>query len=315
MSLSAYDSTTGLTHIAKLISAGQQQLSDRLELPEPSVRLDIASRNDDQTRVFKHLHQSCMLHSSIFQRVNQVKLVYLLDAYRIMVEQKNPAGIYAMARSILELAAFLADVARRLSPFSDARTLWQDRGVGFFRVIVRARFGTSDPQKQRALVEAGISKDDVKPFHILTCIDHLAKDKANAWVRPYYDFLCDYVHRNMSSQTISAAEMTHGGLAISPGGGMIYMMQHGPIVVNQYPANNQAEYAREQTAPRAASLADLALRTLNALPNTPYSEAELVEKTGYRLGVKALARPLKPDDLCFCGSGMNYGRCHVKRQC
>jgi hypothetical protein len=308
------DSNSALGHIDEIITSGQKDLCARVELPEMDFRFDISRLQHDEALLFKSLHQSCMVHAAIFRRANQVKLVYQLAGFRSMTHQKNPIGIYAMARSLLEFAAFTSEVRRKLSSIqSDAQKLWSDRGQEFFTTIVRARFGTSNPEKKKVLLDHGVKPDDAKPFHILTCIQKTAKRLESNWLESHYDFLCDFVHHNLSSQTIAAAQSNVSNVASSAQGGMLITPQPGLNVVYAYPADNQAKYAIDQTAVRAAMCADLVLNALNTLPESPYSNAEILAKTGHPLGVGQFNRAIGENDPCYCGSGMKYGRCCGKR--
>lgn len=300
-----------LKHIDDLILSGRQFLRTPLELPEPSARLEIESRQHNETRLFKHLHQGCMLHAEAFRRTNQIKLVYVLEAYATMTKKKNPLGIYAMARSLLEFAGFVTDVNRRLRAVREQRNSWRDRGPAFFKVIVRARFATSNPEIKRVIMDQGMSEDDTKPFHIMTCIENVSKHHQFSWFKSHYDFLCDYVHHNLSSQTVAAARMRTGQFTPA-GGGALMTPALGPQVTYAYEVEAQSDYALSETAARAAMSAELALHSINTLPYTPYTESEVLSMTGHRLGVTELPRPPRPDDPCFCRSGMKYGRCHGK---
>src|SRR2546426_12704269 len=78
-----------------------------LDLPEPALRLILQARAPDQTRMFRHLHQSCLMHSIAFKRANEIKLLYLIDAYMRMADPVNALGLFSAASRLLEFNAFL----------------------------------------------------------------------------------------------------------------------------------------------------------------------------------------------------------------
>lgn len=129
----------------------ESQMSMRLELPEPGLKLDLKSRESVE-RQFKHLHQSCWCHAENFRRANQIKLPYIIRAYLTSLEAENPLGVFSGARMCLEFHAFLRRVIDGLAAAaSGSESAWRDRGMQFFATIVRARFATSNPELRDAL--------------------------------------------------------------------------------------------------------------------------------------------------------------------
>jgi hypothetical protein len=292
----------------------------------PATRLRLESRAQDASRTFKHIQQMCLLHTSSFRNVNQIKLVYLIEAYLAVVDAKTPLGIYSAARSLLEFAAFNFDVARRLSNASEGDSKdWLARGQAFFGVIVRAAFGSSDPKAVALLLEAGTAKEHTKPFHINDSLKSFGKEKGSESMLEHYDMLCDFVHHNLSSGTITATSIRYGTVAHSHGGGMLLLSKPGAIICRRFPAPDQVLFAMNQTAAVALMNVEAAVRWINKCPESPFTPSEILNMTGHEFGMAQL-RPsvaVRPDrsegkdnlpktgrnDLCPCGSGKKFKRC------
>jgi hypothetical protein len=227
-----------------------------------------------------------------------------------MTNAANPIGIFAGARSLLEYHAFLQYVVTRLNRAATGEPKeWKSRGEEFFRVVVRAKYGTSDPVKQRALEAQGLGKDQSKPFHVLTCIDEIAKSEQYSWMRSHYDFLCDYVHHNLSSQSVSTVGGTVAEEVRSAKGKLIFKTPT-PVIRYQYPSAIQTCYAIEQTASRAALNMKGAFDCLNTCPESPFTPLELQQSTGTPLGLVGLRQKVGRNDACPCGSGEKFKKCH-----
>ncbi len=296
-----------------------------IQFPEPSFRLDVASRASDLTRMFKHIHQSCLLHVCNFLVGNEVKLTYLIAGYTTMVEAENPFGVYSSARNLLELNAVLYEVSRRLIECKEGNESdWRSRGEKFFGLIMRARFATSDPEKAELLLNERVSKKHLKPFNIMNCIKNLAAEADFTDVWGQYASLCDFVHHNLSSQTTSNVGSVTSDVARSSGGGAIFMPTAGPVTQYQYPVQKKAGMAIDETAVCALRNTQGVIRRLNRLPRTPYSVSEIQDMTGTPLGVTyhgqisqaGLVQPsssttkrIGRNDPCPCGSGKKYKRC------
>ena len=246
----------------------------------------INARALDQTRLFKHLHQSCLLHAAAFKRVNEIKLLYLIDAYVRMAEPVNALGLFSAARALLEFNAFLYEVTRRLFEASKGdASAWRQRGEQFFSVIVRARYATSDPQLLTALSDAGLGTATLKPFNVMHCLETLTQEPRFANIRARYDRLCDFVHHNFSSQTVSHSGMSVGTVARSTTGGKILLSQPGPILRYEYPAEVAARRALAVTIQGAAEDVQASLSWLNPCPAHPFTQEELLKFTGISTGV------------------------------
>lgn len=295
------------------------QVEAPIEFPEPALRLEMESRNSDPVRIFKYLQQMCLLHTQGFISANQIKLVYVVDAYIQMVDSANPIGVYACARGLLEFNAFLFDVTKRLLAVSEGDAKhWRSRGEEYFGLIVRARFGTSDPSKAELLSSSGISKKHLKPFHISEAIKELSRESSFLDVALHYDLLCDFVHHNLSSQTVSNVGSFVSDTARSSGGGEILLKTPGPITRYQYPANSKAVKAIEETATIALRNVEGSIRWVNRCPESLFQRREIRNMTGTDFGLVEIpglsVKPQVPrgtgrNDPCPCGSGKKFKRC------
>jgi hypothetical protein len=119
------------------------QVSLPIQFPEPRPVLDLESRRGSEVRMFKHLHQQTVLHRENFCRGNQIKHLYLVDAYIDLAKSRNPLMPYLVARTMFELSAFLHEVSTRLvEAASLSEQNWRQAGEKFHGEIVRARFAT-----------------------------------------------------------------------------------------------------------------------------------------------------------------------------
>jgi hypothetical protein len=301
----------------------RQKYRESKELIEPGLVLNLDARGGDPTREFKHLHQMCMLHSLGFRAQNEIKMGYLIQAYVTAAEAKNPIGVFATARAALEQHAFLEYVARRLEAVRAASAPdWRARGMKFFDVVVRAKFGTSDPQKTQKLAEQGF--DAPKPYHVITCLEHLAKQVEFTWAQAHYDFLCDYLHPNLSSQTVAVTGIRMGTHV--RGDDMRTLLSRSPTAIQnyEYPSTAWSSFAIERTSTQALANVDAALDLLRVTPDSPFRAEEVLQSTGSALGMPFIPpsssqrpesgapRPtaVGRNDVCPCGSGKKYKKCH-----
>lgn len=300
------------------------RISRPIEYPEPSLRLDLQSRSDDEMRMVKHLQQSCLFHSLALHAANEIKLVYLIDGYLTMHLSANPIGLYSFARAMLEFAAFVHETRRRLIEVRERDELhWRPRGEEFFSLLIRARFGTSNPHHAELLVREGASKANVKVFHVEKSVESLAAVQGFETVHSEYAKLCDFVRHNLSSHTIAWAGLRQGTVAHSSGGGEIHLAAPGPILCYQYPSAANAQLAANETAPMAAKLSKATVEWVNDSPEIPYTPQELLRMTGSHFGVarpkpsihtatSASARRVGRNELCPCGSGEKFKHCCLR---
>jgi hypothetical protein len=161
-----------VTELRRLLQGIKEHVETPLELPEPAMKLDLDldSRESDAKRLAKHLQQMSIPHGEAFRRTNQIKSAYLGQGYLDMADALNPLGIYAFARSLLEFHAFIHYVSGQLRRIAASDKSWRDRGNEFFRLLVRARYASSAPDKRAALLSDGIPEKDIKPIHINDCL-------------------------------------------------------------------------------------------------------------------------------------------------
>lgn len=203
-----------------------------------------------------------------------------------MVDHANPIGIYSAARGLLEFNAFLFDVTDRLlSVVNGDQRQWRSRGEEFFGLIIRARFSTSDPSKANLLVLNGISKKHLRPFNITDSIRRLSLEAGFTDIAAHYDLLCDFVHHNLSSQTVSNVGTFVSDRAKASGGGTILMKTTAPITRYDYPATSKIVKAAEETATVALRNAEHAIGWLNRCPESPFNQSEINKMTGTRFGM------------------------------
>jgi hypothetical protein len=292
----------------------------KFQLPEPSLTLDLDSRRGSERRLFNHLHQMCSMHGEAYRHGNGIKLTYLIDAYIGMVDRENPLGTYSAARVLLEFNAFLHEVRTKLRAKAErARSDWYGAGQEFFRILVQARYGTTNPKYREFLRGEGLSSSKLTPFHISDCIKGLSAEPEFAKMSSRYDVLCDFVHHNLSSQMAANAGGfigTRAGLEGAPGS--IVMNKPAPIIQFQFPIPAKAARAVEDTASGAFADAQASLRWLNETPTTPYDEAELIRRTGSSNGFQAQGDSSRParnianvgrNEPCPCGSGKKLKHC------
>jgi hypothetical protein len=312
-----------LNQLKALHASLAAQVSRPKQLPEPAIVLNLAARRDSTVRLFTHLHQMCLGHAELFRATSQINLLYLIDGYVRMAEGQNPLGMYGSARALLEFSAFIHEVCSRLkSAASQPKEKWRQAGEEFFAIVVRARHGTSSPEKADLVRKAGAPAGAVKPFHIIECIKNLVKEPGNESATGRYDHLCDFVHHNLSSQTLGNAGSTIRAAARSSGGGAIVFPKPGPITQFQYPLPSKAKMALDDTGPFAHFDATISVKWINLIPGSPYSPEHVFEITGSRLGMLELRPPRRPKPVspyaetkvgrnqqCPCGSGKKYKKC------
>jgi hypothetical protein len=271
-------------------------VSRPIQLPEPSFILDLDSRHGTEARIFRHIHQMCLLHTENYSAANQIKHLYLVDAFFALAQAPNPLAMYAIARSMFELSAFLHEVQKRLEATSLALTSknWQQVGERFFGLIVRARFATTHPIIRNMLLQQSVSQVRLKPFNVARCISNLATHHEHVDAETRYAILCDFVHHNIGSSTTANSGSGTSDVAQSSGGGMIFGT--GPMTITQYeyPVSGKIDNALDELAPGFLRDSLACVQWLNLTPAGPFSQ-ELVEAmTGSALGFEVLREPRRP---------------------
>ena len=106
---------------------------------------------------------------------NQIKHLYLVDAYIDLAKSKNPLMPYLVARTMFEFSAFLHEVRTRLiRAASLADQNWQQAGEKFHGEIVRARFATGKRDLKDLLLASGVPEKRLEPLNVTNCIQGLA---------------------------------------------------------------------------------------------------------------------------------------------
>jgi hypothetical protein len=307
---------SALTSLHKFNLQAIHAFNRAIRFPEPGYKLELSERAGSELRQFKHLHQVCSLHAEHYGLANQIRTTYLVDSYLCAVTRLNPMGIYSAARGILELHAVARYVQFHLEesikgPFGE----WRERGIRYFDVIMRARFGTSDPNKAAHLKSHGMDDKYLKPFRIRAAREFLGKKCA--WVNEHYESLCDFVHPNLSSQTSAGAYAGEANVVAQSSGSVLLMNNSVPIIHYEFPMPEGGKAAALLTAERALESV-LGTAKASDFPHSPFTEEELLKMTGSRLGMEVVSKQTRGDgrlrkvgrnEACPCGSGKKYKKC------
>ncbi|MDN5855278.1 MAG: hypothetical protein L0K86_21025 [Actinomycetia bacterium] len=263
------------------------------QLPEPALVLNLDSRRKSDIRTMKHVHQMCILHRENFWTSNQIKQLYLVDAFLTLSKAENPLGLYAIARSILELSALLHEVRERLVETTLRLTEqnWRQVGETFFGLITRARFATTHPTLRDALAQGGFPSGRLKPFNITHCVTNLAAHQDHRDAATRYEALCDFVHHNLGSSTTANSGTGVADAARSSGGGVVF--GNSPVTITQYeyPARGKTARALNELAPDFLRDALACVQWLNLIPDGPFPPELLEAVTGSRFGFEVLREP------------------------
>jgi hypothetical protein len=305
-----------LEQLINIRRSHEEELSIAVQLPEPGFKLDLESRASSKVRQLKHIHQMCLIHATHFEVATKIKLAYILDSYLWAAAQLNPIAIYSSARSLMELHITVRLVEHQLEEARGGpRSDWRERGQTFFDVILQSRFGTSDPNAQQLLKTAGCPERALRPFRVSKARELVAQELP--WTNEHYALLCDFVHPNMSSQRSTAAYSGESNVAHSAGGGKLILTKSSPLLQYQFPMPEPGRRAVTQTAGRALASTLKLVDALNRMARSPFSKEELAETTGSSMGMTFVPPQLKPfadqvgrNELCPCGSGKKYKKCH-----
>jgi len=314
-----------LDSLGELAEPLRRRLSRPVDWPEADVKLDVQSRRPDRTRMVKHVHQGCASHSGAYRFGTEMKVIHLIDGFQQLAAAGNGLGLYAIARSALELYAQVVDVAGRLRECQEKVTAdaWLPAGEEFFKTIVRARFGTSNQAHAEMLRSEGASSKVLKPISVTESMKALNEHPESRTASARYADLCDAVHHNLSS----TAAVTSGSGVVDAArhysGGMI--LGRGPATVTryQYPVVWKADVAIASIGEDFVRDARETLAALGRFPESPFGPAFLEEATGSPLGVVSINRradgtPILPpmramrqgrNEPCACGSGRKSKHC------
>ncbi|MBN9102343.1 MAG: hypothetical protein J0I49_30225 [Pseudonocardia sp.] len=264
-----------------------------IQFPEPSLTLDLDSRRESTVRMFRHVHQTCVFHRENFVAANEIKHLYLVDAFLALAKIENPIALYAVARSVFELNAFLYNVQSRLLNATRSVTAdnWRQVGEKFFGILIRARFATQHPAYREMLFQEGVSSARLKPFNIQQCVTQLSSEPEHRDALDRYQLLCDYVHHNLGSATTVNSGSGTSDAARSAGGGAI--IGQGPMTVTQYeyPVDGKLDRSLNELAPGFLRDALACVNWLNRTPASPFSPDLVEGVTGDPLGFDILREP------------------------
>jgi hypothetical protein len=292
----------------------ERSLAQPIEIPEPSLTLELEACAGDVRRTVSRAHQRCFLHAWNLLNAGRVKVAHTGRFYLNELHARNPLGIYSAARVALELHAFHAYVYQELVKIVLPTAPLLERATRFFDLLIRARFSTKDPKKKEVLRQAGVSDVLLQHFQIkasITAAVTLASGRFD-WLPEHYAVLCDFVHSSLSSQTVS----TKGGRLdrISQAGSLtIATPREGLINVHGYPSEAAFELAVEGTRDRTLACLTETVAVIDRSPMTPTTEAERLEHTGNKMGMREasfVTAPISRNALCYCGRGKRFKNCH-----
>lgn len=299
---------------------------------EPEAVLDFNSRGGNKVREFRHILQMCTSQIVVLKRVSVMKIAYILDMYVAALEHENPLGAYILARSQLELHAFIESLSVKLVELLNGEAgNWKIRGTEFYNHLIRARFGTSRKELVKVMQQRGRTAREVEPERAGSMIRQLSERAAFSDRMDYYNVLCDFVHPNASSQNIMADSFKISAVS---GFANVRMVtpKPGPVQSFEFPSANAFRHAFEFTAEKTLLSARDAAELVAALPDICFREEECVAMTGTPIGMPrnevesralrekveteeenvARAKSVGRNDPCWCGSGQKAKKCHLR---
>ena len=283
--------TDHIKQLEEIRDQWRSKFGEWVEFLEPDYKFNLNARKPDEKRMFKYLCQMCSLHTWHFVRANQIKSVYLVDGYIAMAKELNSYGIYLFARSMLELNAYLYDVRTRLEEVRDKpKNMWVAKGEEFFKLIIRARFGTSDPKYVKLFLKNKFPKGKLDPLNISTSISLLKGNKEFGALAQRYNSLSDSVHHNLSSHALTNQGTFMSNVARSQRGGVMMSPKETPVTKYQYPADSKGEMAVEKTAKFMVENCEATVKWLSNFPETPFSQEQIIEMTGTQFGMTQLPK-------------------------
>ena len=285
-----------LAAIVVLRSKLAEQFPEFIELSDPDVVADVASRRGDQVRLVSYLHQMSTMHVENFKLGTHAKTMYLVDAFISLAEARNSLGLYSIARTMFELTAFLHEVHVRLAAKALHVTddYWAPLAESFLTTIIRIRYATREPRFHALLLAHGVPKKTLDPINVMACIKGLASETEYLDGHERYAHLCDFVHHNLASWTTTNAGTGVADVARSSGGGAIFATSGKQTISRyEYPLPVQAERALRDLGSGFLLDVESSVKWLNLTPNSPFSPKFLTRITGNPLGGITVLDPRK----------------------
>jgi hypothetical protein len=311
-----------INEIRSARDSGIKYFSKPHDFPFGVHKLDLNSRRESEVRQFKHLHQNSFILAGDLLTACQLRLVLLLDGYLSLVDSKNGLPMFGVTRSIMEMNGLLLLLKKRLSKFRNGDTAdWRSRGEGFFSYLVRARYGTRDSDLVKQLLSNGFSKSSLEPIHSKDCEDALFSDPEFSIDKPIFGILNDLVHTNVQGYNFGIPSW-HESNSVWFGNSVIMLPEPVPVIRYQYPAPEKQDAALKLTADPTCRHVNSILELIKNFPMSPFSETEVIEKTGSkhlgriieskvipRTKTKAILNGVGRNNRCPCGSGRKFKHC------
>jgi hypothetical protein len=323
--MSAVDGENELSQLLALQELLRDDFKKSIDVPTSKQFLDLESRQSSPKRQFKHIHQMSSFATWGFKVAARMRLLLTIDGFIALHAARCGLLLYGAARSVLEGHGLALRVAERLveyvgGPASD----WKSRGEGFYRYIMRARYGTRDPALVETLIAAGMPKKVLEPIHSRECEAALFEAQEFTSSKEAYAKLCDYVHANSQGYFFGSPGWYVGRYYMTEDGAAGMLPSESPINRYEYPVDNKFIEASDLTMPLVVRHSRGLLSALQQIPRSPYSQEEVMQHTGTAHGavfIPPRARLSAPfniqgtqigrNDLCPCGSGKKYKKCHL----
>lgn len=152
---------------------------------------------------------------------------------------------------------------------------------------MKARYATSDENKRAVLVRNGVPDALSRPPRVADCVTTLTGQMP--WARDQYKLLCDWVHTNLGSQTVSTVGGRTASMLAHESGGMLFLPQATMINVHKYEPEATIGPVLAATTRHARENFLDAVEALKTMTQTPFTREELIQLTGSEYGVQVIA--------------------------
>ena len=232
----------------------------------------------DEAVEFRVFHNSASLNAFHIIVASKIKIATLIDALLAMIEIKNPLGIYATARSMLELTAILSQLESDLSEaYNGDSRQWIQRAQSFMAAVLTTRFAISDPDLWKGIAKQfGVTYAVLQPLKPGRAVAALSARAGFENASQRYKELCNYVHHSFSSNSTSLGE-SRVDKAFQLADAKLPLTSPTPIASYQYPCTYRGDEAAEKTAPEFERDVQASLNWLDTMPNTPFRDEEFAE--------------------------------------